>query len=221
MDERIVRQTVADNLIYYRRRANMTQLELADKLNYSDKSISKWERAEGIPDLYTLTLLAEIFDIQIADLINYAPKRKEPIPKLNKRIITMIIAGFVWLISVIIFVTIKITMPTLDKIWLVFIYAVPISMIVMIIFSLLWGKKWLTTIFISIFIWGTLSSVFLTFPYENMWLIFIIGLPLQIMTILWFNLKKPIKISNILEHIHVKKGSKSSNNVIDDKKNKS
>ena len=44
-------QFIADNIAYYRKKMALTQLELAEKLNYSDKSISKWERAEGVPDI--------------------------------------------------------------------------------------------------------------------------------------------------------------------------
>ena len=75
MDEQILRQTIANNLLFYRKKAGYTQLELAEKLNYSDKLISKWERAEGVPDIYTLCKLAELFRINVNSLINDSPKK--------------------------------------------------------------------------------------------------------------------------------------------------
>ena len=52
---------IAENLVYYRKKAQMTQLQLAEKLNYSDKSISKWERGEGVPDIFILAQLAKLY----------------------------------------------------------------------------------------------------------------------------------------------------------------
>lgn len=91
-------QMVADNLIYYRKLNNLTQLELSEKLNYSDKSISKWERKEGLPDLYTLYLIADLYGITIDQLLE---ERKEP-PKVQKpklrTLILLISIGLCWLI---------------------------------------------------------------------------------------------------------------------------
>ena len=55
----------AGNLINLRTGAGMTQAELGAKLNYSDKSISKWERGEAIPDAYVLTQMADLFGVSV------------------------------------------------------------------------------------------------------------------------------------------------------------
>ena len=44
----LLKETISKNIIKYRKELGLTQLELADKLNYSDKTLSKWERAEAI-----------------------------------------------------------------------------------------------------------------------------------------------------------------------------
>ena len=46
--------TVARDLADCRRAAGLTQLQLAEKLNYSDKAVSKWERGESLPDVAVL-----------------------------------------------------------------------------------------------------------------------------------------------------------------------
>ena len=66
-EKKSLEQIVADNLVYYRKAAGLTQLEVAEKFNYSDKSISKWERAEGLPDIMVLKALADFYDIRIDD----------------------------------------------------------------------------------------------------------------------------------------------------------
>ena len=41
---------IAENLVYYRKKAKLTQSEVAAKLSYSDKSVSKWENGNSMPD---------------------------------------------------------------------------------------------------------------------------------------------------------------------------
>ena len=64
-----LKQIIAKNIAKVRRAAGLTQLQLAEKLNYSDKAVSKWERAESMPDVLTLVQLAELFDITVNDLL--------------------------------------------------------------------------------------------------------------------------------------------------------
>ena len=54
MDDEKVKKRIGANIAYYRRRAGLTQAGLAEKLNYSDKAVSKWERGDSIPDVLTL-----------------------------------------------------------------------------------------------------------------------------------------------------------------------
>ena len=60
----------ASNIINLRTGAGLTQAELGAKLNYSDKTISKWERGDAIPDAFVLTQLAEIFGVDVNYLLS-------------------------------------------------------------------------------------------------------------------------------------------------------
>ena len=51
---------IAKNIVMLRRRDGMTQFELAQRLNYSDKAVSKWERGESVPDIAVLKALTDI-----------------------------------------------------------------------------------------------------------------------------------------------------------------
>ena len=77
-----LKSIIADNLTYYRKKAGITQQELAEKLNYSDKSVSKWERGEGVPDIYILKQIADLFEVTVNDLIE---SRSSAPQKLNKK----------------------------------------------------------------------------------------------------------------------------------------
>ena len=67
--EEKLKSTIASNLTYYRKQAGLTQLKLAEILNYSDKAVSKWERGEGVPDIFILVQLADLYQISVNDLI--------------------------------------------------------------------------------------------------------------------------------------------------------
>lgn len=192
------KKIVADNLIRYRKASNLTQLELAEKLNYSDKAVSKWERGESIPDAWVLKEIADIYSISVDDLLTKNQKpAKVPFSikkafKNKRMIITLLSAGLVWLIACIAFVALQFTNHTKIA-YLSFIYAIPVSSIVCLVFSSLWAKKWVSGIFTTIIIWGSFLSIFLSINKTNFWLIFIIAIPLQVLTVLWFFLLKETK----------------------------
>ena len=79
-DEQTLRRTVAKNIAAYRKSHKDTQLDLARKLNYSDKSVSKWERGEGLPDVYILAQIAQLYGITVSNLIGEEepPKKSNP-----------------------------------------------------------------------------------------------------------------------------------------------
>ncbi len=192
MEEEKLKQSIARNLLFYRTRAKLTQLELAEKINYSDKSISKWERGEGVPDIFILCQLAELYGVTVNNLISEkTPKRI--FAKGNKDIISYLSAGLVWLVAVLCYVFLGIFAPTLTKTWLAFIYAIPASAIVLLIFNLVLKRNLISCLFASIIIWGIILSLYLSFAVDNIWLLFIVGIPMQILILLWFLLIKRIK----------------------------
>ena len=68
----------ASNIIKLRTGIGMTQAELGAKLNYSDKTISKWERGEAIPDAYVLTQMAELFGVSVDFILSSHDKWEKP-----------------------------------------------------------------------------------------------------------------------------------------------
>ena len=65
MDLKEFKEVVAQNIYYLRTKNHLTQYELGEKLNYSDKAISKWERAEGMPDAYIISKMSELFGVTV------------------------------------------------------------------------------------------------------------------------------------------------------------
>ena len=191
--EEKLRENFARNLTHYRKASGLTQTELAEKLNYSDKSVSKWERGDGLPDLTVTAQIAEIFGLTVNDLIADKPRRKL-MNTHNKIIITLLSMGIAWLVATVLFFLFEMTLPGVYNWWLLYIYAIPISAIVGIVFSCIWWNKIHIFASISTLIWSVALCIMLTvsvFIHEpKIYLIFIVAAVVQVMTILWFLIKK-------------------------------
>ena len=193
MDENL-KQTIANNLTYLRKKNNYTQLELAEKLEYSDKSISKWEHAETLPDIEVLHKLANVYNVTLDYLVSNKPDEereklftKKNQNKQNKIIITLLAISFVWLLATIIFVYSSI-MDT-NKFWQAYLWAVPVSCFVLMYFNKIWGKRIFTFYIMSVLTWSLLTCFYIQFLKLNMFPLFLIGIPIQIAIILWSQLK--------------------------------
>jgi transcriptional regulator with XRE-family HTH domain len=194
-----VKDNLAQNLTRYRKSLGLTQAELAEKLNYTDKAVSKWERGESVPDLFVLKKLADMYGVKIDTLIS-EPKKDKPtlLKNISKKrtIICLCCAGLVWLIAILCYSLLGIIDPSITHSWLSFIYAIPITCVILLILTAVWHKKLTNTIFISILIWSIILAIYLSLYFllpvtvNNLWMIFLIGIPAQALTIFWFWYRK-------------------------------
>ena len=193
VSEEKLREYFARNLAYYRKALGLTQIELAEKLNYSDKSVSKWERGDGLPDLAVTVQIAEIFGLSVNDLVAEKPRRKLMTTR-NKIIITLLSMGVAWLVATVLFFLCEIIFPEVSVWWLFYIYAIPISAVVGIVFSCIWWKKIHIFAAISTLIWSVALCVMLTVSVAasvpKISLIFIVAAVVQILAVLWYLIKK-------------------------------
>lgn len=187
------KDTIAYNLVWFRKKKSLTQLQLAEKLNYSDKAISKWERGESLPDAYTLQQLAEFYEVTLDDFL--VKHRRAPLFDTGKKkiIITIMSCLLVWIVATGIYMITGLAFKDLKDVWLVFLWAIPATAIVLVVFSAVWGKTWMLVLSASLILWGIGIGLYVTlnrFVPENLWwLIFIAAIPVQLLFILWFILK--------------------------------
>lgn len=184
---------IGNNIRELRKINKMTQSDLAEKLNYSNKAVSRWESGEVIPDVQTLNSICDVFEIPISKIfeenIQTEKVKKEYKFRMgNKLAISLLAVLMIWLIATVMFVYSRITFN--DNLWQVFLWAIPLSCVVGIIFNSIWGKKFWNFVLISCFVWSTLACIYLQFIVYNMWLIFIVGIPVQIGIILWSNIHR-------------------------------
>lgn len=178
-----------------RKSKKLTQFELANKFNYSDKSVSKWENGDTLPDLDTLNELAMFYGVTL-DFLTHPIEENKDAFKLknskrelaNKIIITALVSSVVWIIATIIFV--YILLKNNYNYWLVFIWAVPLNNIVLFFANkTAFRSKVLSLVNWSLFIWSIITGVFLQVLISNgltIWPLFLVGIPLEASIILWF-----------------------------------
>ena len=192
---------IGKNITRLRKMLNMTQSELAEKLNYSDKSVSKWEQGNGIPDVRILLQIAELFSVSLDDLVRVHPEGLIT-PKKERRvrhvIITLCSVGLCWLVAVAAFVLVGMIASAMERTsswkWLAFLYAVPASAIVVLVFSSVWHWKWIRVISLSVLIWTVIACIYLTVKAcgvtSEIWFLFLLGVPLEALALLYFLWKK-------------------------------
>lgn len=192
----VTREIIAENISSLRRSAKLTQAELAEKMNYSDKAISKWERGDSIPDVLVLAELAELFSVTVDYFLHeHKEGEKKPVFESDRKrvrlatVLTACIAPFA--AAVLLFFILRETVGG-AWLWKIFIAPLPAVSIIALVFSAIWYKKRGALFFsASAILWtSSLLSYVLLKPILNAWFLFIIAIPLEAILMFWFLLLK-------------------------------
>jgi len=187
-----IREIIGDNLAHLRKDAKLTQLELAEKFNYSDKAVSKWEKGDTIPDIETLYDLCEFYGVTIDYLTHEgnASEKKEFLRDTksdfqNKILITALLITIFWMIATIVFVYTFIKLG--EGYWQAYLWAVPASCILAIVADKKFFRSSLLNLIVeSTLIWSFLAALYCTICTWTLWPIFLLGIPLQMALGIWF-----------------------------------
>ena len=185
----------ASNLIKLRTGAGLTQAELGEKLNYSDKTISKWERGEAIPDAYVLTQLAGIFGVTVDYLLSshdawespeqQAAQQEEPGYSVNM-IIAISVLG-VWTMALTIFVLLWLSDIIL---WETFIVALPVSILTYMVLICVFRRRRYLEFVIAAFVLSLFVLLYFLVPTQKPWQLFLIAIPAEIIVFLSCHIRR-------------------------------
>lgn len=186
-----VKYIVAENLIALRKSKNLTQIELAEQLSYSDNMVSRWERAEVTPTLETLQKISELYNVPLESLIKEniisTTKQNQRVENIRKFSIVLLLLTAVWFIITAIYAYAN---TILNKnIWTLFILGIPLSCIVLLLFNGSWNKYIYRFVVLTVFIWSGLTYLYLLFLEYNIFLIYVVGAPAQIALVIWAFIK--------------------------------
>ena len=205
-----LKDLIGKNIAAHRKRSGLTQAGLAEKLNYSDKAVSKWERGDSVPDVLTLAQLAQLFDVTVDDLLkdpNALPEETGAVQhamekvvartlkrKANKNIILGLSSVLVWFVALFLYVVLS--SIGLENSWLAFFYAIPANAIVLLSLRSAWQDFRWNRALISAIMWGCLVSIYMTLLIlagANVWRMFLLGIPGQMAILLWFRMFRPVR----------------------------
>lgn len=189
---------LGDNLTEQRHLSGYTQKQVAEKLSYSDKAVSKWERGASVPDITVLKKLAELYGVSVDDLLTRRRGKTDEEIRLDKiryrnyALICGMSVLLVWLIATVLFVLFRYLFPQNPWHFMCFIYAFPVSCVVWLVLNSVWLNRRLNYLIISILLWAVLLAVFMTFvPLGlRLWFIFALGIPGQLIILLWSRIRK-------------------------------
>lgn len=194
-----LKSIIAKNIVTLRQGAKLTQSDLAERLNYSDKAISKWERAESMPDITVLKAIADLFCVPLDYLVQeehddtpttLAEPAPDPVKKRNHWVITLLSILIVWFTATLIYVTLDMASLAHWARFLVFAYSLPVSAIVWLVFNSIWFNHRLNYFIISLMMWSAIASIVMTLYAcgVSAWQLLLLGIPGQAAVILWSRL---------------------------------
>ena len=193
MDE--LKAIFASNLIRLRTEAGMTQAELGEKLFYSDKAVSKWERAESMPDALILKKLSAIFGVTVDALLNsdngwVSPERdpRNETETYSRLSIILCCVAAIWTLCVVEFVLVWIIFGVIQ--WVVFVAAVPLSLIALLVFNSVWYRGRHNMYLVLLLVLSLVVLIYLLLLKYNLWQMFLVLAPAELVVVLAFNIRK-------------------------------
>ena len=191
-----LRKIIGENLAELRKEKKLTQLELADHFNYSDKTVSKWEKGDILPDIETLYQLCEFYGVTLDYLTHPGSKdeksdfiKQDNVRKRKNNIVSSaMMVTIVWMIFTIVYVFIL--MREGRSLWTLFVWGAPATSLVIVFTNRLYFHKRIAYfIGFSLFVWSLIAAFYLQFlPILNAWPLFLVGIPAEIILILWANI---------------------------------
>ena len=192
-----IKEIIRANLVVLRKEHKLTQLELAEKIGYSDKAVSRWETGEVTPDIETLSSIAELYNMPITVFFEEYEK-KEFQKKIfrdmdfGKKLAVAFLSGAVlWYLGIMLFIYRNSNFE--GRNWLIFIWLVPATFALGLFFNTKWGTKLLTCVLLSGLCWSLLTAFYLQLLEYNLFLLFVSGVPMQAAIILWSYIRPPKK----------------------------
>lgn len=192
-----LRKIIGNNLAELRKRKGLTQLELAEKFNYTDRAVSKWENGDTLPDVEVLYQLCEFYGVTLdylthEDNARFVKEDSDELPLSSKISVTALTVSFVWVFAAAVFAISLLRHVT--PLWQAFVWAVPVSAIFVTIFNRrFYHRRLISFICLTIFIWSLIASAYLSLLSMNLWPLFLIGIPIQASLFFWLNIKKKPK----------------------------
>ena len=187
-----IKIVIGHHLAELRKAKGLTQGELAEEFGYTDKAVSKWERAESIPDVVILKRIADLFGVSLDYLLQeHSEAEALPLPpshRHRKHVLITCICVFAVLLAATLAFVIVARAVSASRAGLIFLYAIPASAVVWLIFNSIWFNKKRNFLIVSVLMWSVLASIHVTAMVYGLfwfWMLYLLGIPGQVIILLW------------------------------------
>lgn len=195
-----IKENVSKNLAALRKKRKLTQSELAERFDYTDKAVSKWEKGDALPDIETLQQLADFYGVTLDYLTHEATTENKKLyaftktNHFNKRVIVGLAVSLVWILAIVACIGCLIINGFLF--WRAFVWALPASCFVCLGFNFFWGPRDARKYLEIFLVWTLLVAIYLELGCDlpgnqgwRLWMIFLLGIPATAGAVLWSHLK--------------------------------
>lgn len=184
-------KNIAKNITELRKNAGMTQARLAEEIGYSDKSVSKWERGDGVPDIVCLKNIADLFGVSVDYLLesehstspaaaaqdNSAQSDEQNQSEsyiINRAAIVGVTLAGILMLASIVFMILKLCGIVSA---LPFVIACPVFALLIVIFNSIWGVTKFNFYTVSLLVLSILYLISFILRSYGMWQIMLLGIP--------------------------------------------
>ena len=182
MEANELKLVTASNLIRLRTEKGLTQAELGAQLNYSDKTISKWERGEAIPDAYVLTQLGELFGVSVDFLLSSHDKWEQPkteeIEEVRYSVNHIIALAVLGVLTAFFIAFVTLWLMGIVE-WRLFLFALSAAILVYLILICVFKRLRQLQYVIALFVASALVIVYFYLPQASLWQLFLILVPAE------------------------------------------
>ena len=203
-----IKSMVSQNLAALRKQKGITQAELAERLNYSDKAISRWEKGDTLPDLNVLYEICEFYGITMNDLTSEectAPQKDEALKnrKMYRIWSCIVAAASTWFLATLCFISSLVVEP-FPIFWIAFVWAFPVSCAIVMLIGRQYYSWIVHFVLGSVLTWSAITAIILTFIYFTplgssvFWFLYLVGIPIQAMILfsqMAWKTRKKVKIN--------------------------
>lgn len=191
MNAEQIKTNFSKNVRALRLSRKLTQIEFGEKLNYTSKAVSKWENGDVLPDIVTLEMIANFFNIKVDDLISNKNVVRKSHRKRNRIFTTLSSCLLSFFLATMVFIFLYFC--KIDGSWKVFTVGAVAAAITFVVFSAIWYKRFVVSIASCILTLCIAFMIMSLLDFKYYWIIIIAAVILCLTFIAFFNIKINVK----------------------------
>lgn len=191
MNAEQIKTNFSKNVRALRQSRKLNQIEFGEKINYTSKAVSKWENGDVLPDIVTLEMIANFFNVKVDDLISNKNVVRKSHRKRNRIFTTISSCLLSFFIATLVFIFLYVC--NINGSWKVFTVGAVGAAITFVVFSAIWYKRFVLMIASCVLALATAFMIMSLLDFRYYWIIIIAAVILCLTFAAFFNIKINVK----------------------------